>query len=114
MSHSSVKIFASKWWHEVGRMVWWSKGQDGYYFSNSRHDWKGNKKHTHIYDIFKSDNAGNRNSGGNHFTYKYTASDANGHVEGHTQVTVTFPAGNAGFDQAITYFFTLNQQIGAF
>lgn len=112
--YNSVKIFAGKWWDNEGRMVWWSDGQDGYYFSNSKHNWKGNKKHTHIYEVYKSDAAGNRNSGGNHFTYNYTATDANGHVAGHTQATVTFPAGNDGFTQAITYFRDLNQKIEAY
>lgn len=40
----------AEYWWDAGKMVWWSCGQDGYYFSNLRNKYMS-RTHVHVYHI---------------------------------------------------------------
>jgi hypothetical protein len=43
-----LDVIATNWWEHQQRMVWWSDGQDGYYFSSLQNRYMS-PTHTHIY-----------------------------------------------------------------
>lgn len=40
--------FANYWWHNAEKIVWWSDGQEGYFFSNLKNNYMS-QTHVHIY-----------------------------------------------------------------
>jgi hypothetical protein len=52
----TIDRFARYWFENLGMCVWWSEGQDGYYFTNMTHQYMS-RTHTHVYKIEDLDGA---------------------------------------------------------
>lgn len=47
---TTINRFAKYWWEILRMCTWWSSGQDGYYFTNTKHGYMS-PTHTHVYKI---------------------------------------------------------------
>ena len=48
--YRTIDHLAHHWWYKLEKVVWWSDGQDGYYFTNLKHKYMS-KTHLHIFKV---------------------------------------------------------------
>ena len=48
--YRTIDYLAHYWWNTLEKSVWWSDGQDGYYFTNLKNEFMSNT-HLHIYKV---------------------------------------------------------------
>lgn len=96
----SLDRFANYWNEYLKRNVWYSTGQEGYYFSNLKNFYMS-KTHTHIYKIEDLDDEKNGRK-----RVHYTTKIKNEHVEKNSTVELEY-------NDIATWLTRKNEEIGA-
>jgi hypothetical protein len=97
---STLDRFANYWNEYLRRNVWYSTGQEGYYFSNLKNFYMS-KTHTHIYKIDDLDEEKDGKK-----RVHYTTKIKNQHVEKNATVELDYK-------QIATWLTRKNEEIGA-